>query len=107
MKMAGQMLMNSSLCFILGIYIKCPRMKKAISKNKSLYFFIALLTIALHATANDSIAIIPKPLSMQVHDGDFVLSGSTAITTSSSDTDVTESVQWFIHKIATSTGYHL
>ncbi len=82
-------------------------MKKAISKSKSLCFFIALLTIALHAKAGDSIAIIPKPLSMQVHEGRFVLSSSTAITTSSSDADVKQTIQWFINKIATSTGYHL
>ncbi len=82
-------------------------MKKVIRKNKSFYFFIALLTIALHAKAGDSIAIIPKPLTMQVHEGRFVLSNSTVITTSSSDADVKQTIQWFINKIATSTGYHL
>ena len=83
-------------------------MKKAIRKNKSFYFFIALLfIIALHAKAGDSIAIIPKPLTMQVHEGHFVLSNSTAITTSSSDADVKQTIQWFINKIAISTGYHL
>ena len=57
--------------------------------------------------AGDSIAIIPKPLAMQVHDGHFVLTNSTAVTTISSDADVKESIQWFSDKIATSTGYHL
>ncbi len=90
-------------------------MKKIISKNK--YFvscsflsvcLIALLSLdASYATAGDSIAIIPRPLAMQVHDGHFVLTNSTAVTTTSSDADVKESIQWFINKIATSTGYHL
>ncbi len=82
-------------------------MKKAIRKNKFFYFFIALITIASHAKAGDSIAIIPKPLTMQVHEGRFVLSSSTAITTSSSDADVKQTIQWFINKISTSTGYPL
>ncbi len=82
-------------------------MNTPISKNKSLYFFIALLTIALHVKANDSIAIIPKPLTMQVHDGHFVLNNLTAISTASSERDVNQSIQWFIDKIAVSTGYHL
>ena len=90
-------------------------MKKNIRKNKTFVrrsflsvYLIALLSLtASHAKAGDSIAIIPKPLAMQVHDGHFVLTNSTAITTSSSDADVTESIQWFIDKIATSTGYHL
>ncbi len=82
-------------------------MKKAISKNKSFYFFIVLLTIALHAKAGDSIAIIPKPLTIQVHEGRLLLSNSTALTTSSSDADVKQTIQWFINKIVTSTGYHL
>ena len=74
----------------------------------SLNFFIALISVTtLHAKAADSIAIIPKPLAMQVHDGHFVLTNSTAVTTTSSDADVKESIQWFIDKIATSTGYHL
>ncbi|MEO8861199.1 MAG: hypothetical protein ABI358_07220, partial [Ginsengibacter sp.] len=82
-------------------------MNNTISKNKSFYFFIALLAIAFNVKANDSIAIIPKPISMQVHDGHFVLNNSTAISTASSETDVNQSIQWFIDKIATSTGYHL
>ena len=73
-----------------------------------LVYFIALLSVAtLHAKASDSIAIIPKPLSMQVHEGHFVLNNSTAITTTSSNADVKQSIQWFIDKIATPTGYHL
>ena len=90
-------------------------MKKIIRKNKPfasrsflLVCLIALLSLtASHAKAGDSIAIIPKPLAMQVHDGHFVLTNSTAVTTTSSDADVKESIQWFIDKIATSTGYHL
>ncbi|MEP6467843.1 MAG: beta-N-acetylhexosaminidase, partial [Parafilimonas sp.] len=71
-------------------------------------FFIALLSLtALQSKAGDSIAIIPKPLAMQVHDGHFALTNSTSVTTSSSDADVKQSVQWFIDKVATSTGYHL
>ena len=82
-------------------------MKKAINKNKS-YFLIALFFIIFsNAKANDSISIIPKPLSVQMHSGHFVLSNATAVTTSSSDVDVKQSIQWFIDKIATSTGYHL
>jgi hexosaminidase len=73
-----------------------------------LVYFIAFLSlITLHVKAGDSIAIIPKPLSMQVHDGHFVLSNSTDVTTTSSDADVKQAIQWFINKIATSTGYHL
>ncbi len=79
-------------------------MKKNIRKNKTFVrrsflsvYLIALLSLtASHAKAADSIAIIPKPLAMQVHDGHFVLTNSTAITTTSSDADVTESIQWFI-----------
>ena len=62
---------------------------------------------SLHATGADSIAIIPKPLAMQVHDGHFILSNSTAVTTNSTETDVKQSIQWFIDKMAASTGYHL
>jgi hexosaminidase len=90
-------------------------MKIIISKNKPFasrpflsVFLIAFLSLnASHAKAGDSIAIIPKPLAMQVHDGHFVLTNSTTVTTTFSDADVTESIQWFIEKIATSTGYHL
>jgi hexosaminidase len=83
-------------------------MKKAINKNKSFYFFIALLSlINLHAKAADSIAIIPKPLAMEVHAGHFILTNSTAVSTTSSESDVKQSIQWFIDKIAASTGYHL
>src|SRR5690242_7282279 len=82
-------------------------MKKTISKNK-FYFLTALLFIIFsNANANDSIAIIPKPLSVQTHSGHFILSNATAITTSSNDADVKETIQWFINKMATSTGYHL
>jgi len=71
-------------------------------------FFIAFAFLTtLHVKAADSVAIIPKPLAMQVHDGHFVLTNSTAVTTTSSDADVKESIQWFIDKIAASTGYHL
>lgn len=90
-------------------------MKKTLSKNNSptnhsilLFGFAALLSlISLHASAADSIAIIPKPLAIQVHDGHFVFSNSISVTTTTSDADVKESIQWFIDKIATSTGYHL
>jgi len=90
-------------------------MKKIFRKNNPfanrsflLFCLIALFSLnTLHAKASDSIAIIPKPLAMQVHDGHFVLSNSTAITTASSDADVKESIQWFVDKITTSTGYHL
>ena len=91
-------------------------MKKIIRKKKSfakrsftpVYFFIAVLSATtLNVNAADSITIIPKPLAMQVHDGHFVLTNSTAVTTNSSDADVKESIQWFIDKIVTSTSYHL
>ena len=90
-------------------------MKKIIRKSNHfasrwflLSFFIALISVAAsQAKASDSIAIIPKPLAVQVHDGHFVLTNSTAVTATSSDAEVKESIQWFIDKIATSTGYHL
>ena len=90
-------------------------MKKIACNKKSstnysflpVYFIAFLSLITLHAKASDSIAIIPRPLAMQVHDGHFILTNSTAVTTTSSDADVKESIQWFIDKIATSTGYHL
>src|SRR5665647_3670816 len=91
-------------------------MKKIIRKKKPfakrpftlVYFFIAVLSATtLNVKAVDSIAIIPKPLAMQVHDGHFVLTNSTAVTTTSSDADVKQSIQWFLNKIAASTGYHL
>ncbi|HEY2727925.1 MAG TPA: family 20 glycosylhydrolase [Parafilimonas sp.] len=70
--------------------------------------FMALFSLtALHAKAEDSIAIIPKPLSMQMHSGHFFLSNATAITTSSQDANVKQTIQWFIDKMATSTGFHL
>jgi hexosaminidase len=71
-------------------------------------FFIAFISLTtLHAKAADSIAVIPKPLTMQVHDGHFILTNSTALTTASSNAAVKESIQWFLEKIATSTGNHL
>lgn len=91
-------------------------MKKIVCKKITLLnrsfllinFFIAIVSLTtLHAKAGDSIAVIPKPLAMQVHDGHFVFNNSTAVTTTSSDADVKESIQWFIDKIGTSTGYHL
>jgi hexosaminidase len=83
-------------------------MKKAIISNKTFCFFIVLLFVfTLRAKAGDSIAIIPKPLTMQVHEGHFVLSNATTITTSSSDADEKGTIQWFMDKIATSTGFHL
>src|SRR5487761_1927009 len=90
-------------------------MKKIFCKNNPftnrsflLFCFAAFLSLnTLHAKAGDSIAIIPKPLAMQVHDGHFVLSNSTAVTTASSDADVKKSIKWFVDKITTSTGYHL
>ena len=73
-----------------------------------LLFFIALFSFTtFYARAGDSIAIIPKPLIMQVNNGNFVLDPSTAITTSASNADVKQTIEWFIDKIATSTGYHL
>ncbi|MEP7254047.1 MAG: family 20 glycosylhydrolase, partial [Ginsengibacter sp.] len=90
-------------------------MKKIICENKTatnksfvVYFFITFFSImCLHVNAADSSAIIPKPLAMQLHDGHFVLNNSTTVSTTSSDDDVKQSIQWFINKIATSTGYNL
>jgi len=85
--------------------------KKITSLNRSFFlinFFITIVSLStLQVKAGDSIAIIPKPLAMRLHDGHFVLNNSTAVTTTSSDADVKESIQWFNDKIATSTGYHL
>lgn len=73
-----------------------------------LIYFIALFSFTtFRAKAGDSISIIPKPLTMQVHNGHFVLNNSTGITTSASNTDVKQTIDWFTDKIATSTGYHL
>lgn len=90
-------------------------MKTTVSKNNPFAirpFLIICITsflsvINVQAKAGDSIAIIPKPLSMQVHDGRFILTNSTTVTTTSPGTDVNQSIQWFISKISTSTGYHL
>src|SRR5689334_3745634 len=83
-------------------------MKKTINRNKSFYFSIILMfSITFYAKAEDSIAIIPKPLTVQLHSGHFVLSNTTALATSSQDTDIKETIQWFVGKIAESTGYHL
>lgn len=85
--------------------------KKITLLNRSFFlinFFIAIVSLStLQVKAGDSIAIIPKPLTMQVNDGHFVLTNSTTVTTTSSDANVKESIQWFIEKIAASTGYHL
>lgn len=78
--------------------------------NRLLIFLclIALFSIAPpQVKAGDSVAIIPKPLTLQVHDGHFVLTNSTAVTTASSDANIKATIQWFNDKIATSTGYHL
>ncbi len=90
-------------------------MKKNFRKNKPfanrsflLVCFIALFSVtAFQAKAGDSISIIPKPLLMHVHDGHFTISPSTDIYTTSPEAEVNQSIQWFINKIATSTGYHL
>ena len=87
-------------------------MKRIASINKIaikrlLFFITFLLIIFSQANAEDSLAIIPKPLSVQMHSGHFVLSNATAIITSSNDADVKETIQWFIDKMETSTGYHL
>lgn len=78
--------------------------------NRSLLLicFIALFSFTtFYANAADSIAVIPKPLTMQVNSGNFMLDHSTAIATSASNADVKQTIEWFIDKIATSTGYHL
>lgn len=87
-------------------------MKKIVCKNKpaikQLLFFISFfLIVNTHLNAEDSIAVIPKPLSVQMHSGHFVLSNASSITTPSNDADVKQTIQWFIDKMATSTGYHL
>lgn len=90
-------------------------MKKKFCTNKSFpnrsFLVVCFLTIfsftTFFAKAADSIAIIPKPLIMQVNNGNFVLDPSTAIATSASNADVQQTIEWFIDKIATSTGYHL
>ncbi|HEY5464037.1 MAG TPA: family 20 glycosylhydrolase [Hanamia sp.] len=70
--------------------------------------FIAFFSFTtFYAKAGDSISIIPRPLTMQVHNGHFVLDNSTTVTTSTSDAAVSQTVEWFTNKIATSTGYHL
>ena len=85
-----------------------PSHEKNCQQQTKFYFLIALfLLIFSNANAEDSIAIIPKPLSVQMHSGHFILSNATAITTSSTDADVKQTIQWFIDKMATSTGYHL
>ncbi|HEY5370725.1 MAG TPA: glycoside hydrolase family 20 zincin-like fold domain-containing protein [Hanamia sp.] len=60
-----------------------------------------------YAKGGDSISIIPRPLTMQEHNGHFVLNNSTTVATSASDAAVSQTVEWFTNKIATSTGYHL
>jgi hexosaminidase len=90
-------------------------MKKTFYTNKTfgnhsflLLFFIAIFSFSgFYATAGDSIAIIPKPLMMQVNNGHFVLNNSTEVTANSSNDEVKQTVDWFRDKIATSTGYHL
>jgi len=90
-------------------------MKNFLHKKKPLAnrsFLLACLFalgsfISLNVTAGDSIAIIPKPLMMQVHNGHFTLNNATAVTTSSAKADVKQTIQWFTDKIATSTGFHL
>ena len=80
------------------------------SANRSflLICFFALFSFTtFYAKAGDSIAIIPKPLAMQVHNGHFVLNNSTSIATSTSDAEVNQTIEWFKDQIATSTGYHL
>ena len=82
--------------------------KLSFGRFSAFYLFFALCSfISLNATAGDSIAIIPKPLMMQVHSGYFTLNNSTAVTSSSTQADVKQTIQWFTDKIATSTGYHL
>ncbi len=82
-------------------------MKKAIYKNNFLFLILLLSVFISDAQADNPIAIIPKPLSMQLHSGHFVLSNATSITASSPDADVKQTVQWFTGMVATSTGYRL
>ncbi|MGN6803120.1 MAG: beta-N-acetylhexosaminidase [Ginsengibacter sp.] len=82
-------------------------LKSKFSALRSLAFFCCFALFSHNVLANDSIAIIPKPLQMQVHNGHFVLNNSTAISANSSNKEVDETIEWFIKKIATSTGYHL
>ncbi len=86
---------------------KVASKKFFISRSFVLLCLITFFSIAVFAKAGDSIAIIPKPLAMQVHDGHFVLNSSTTVNTTSSNDDVKQNIQWFINKIATSTSYHL
>ncbi|HEU5365906.1 MAG TPA: hypothetical protein VFU62_10250, partial [Hanamia sp.] len=87
--------------------IACSK-KLFIKHSFLLLCLITLFSLAtFHSKAGDSIAIIPKPLIMHVNDGHFALTNSTSVTTTSSNAEVKETIQWFIDKISTSTGYHL
>ncbi|MGN6542346.1 MAG: hypothetical protein ACTHKY_16165, partial [Ginsengibacter sp.] len=70
---------------------------KSLFTVRSCFFicFIALFTFTtFNAKAGDYIAIIPKPLSMQVNNGHFVLNNSTAITTAASNAEVKQTIEW-------------
>jgi len=60
--------------------------------------------INLHAKAVDSIAIIPKPLVMQVYAGHFILPIQRLYPQHLQRVMRKQGIQWFIDKIAASTG---
>lgn len=74
---------------------------------RTLFLSLLLLSSVAVLQAQQAVSIIPKPVSLQQHDGSFLLDGKVQLESSGNNKAVAGVMQYFANAINQISGYHL